>query len=115
MIYLKVNKNDKRVEAAYKWIKDNYSVTENPVMGDQGLFYYYQTFSKSLSSFGEDKITDSKGIVHNWRAELAGQLIKIQNEDGWWQNQNSRWWENNKILVTTYCILSLEEILKQNN
>ncbi len=115
MVYLKVDKSDKRIQAAYNWIKNNYSVVENPGLGDQGLFYYYQTFSKSLSAFGEDKIVDSKGNAHNWRTELAENLIKIQNEEGWWQNQNARWWENNKVLVTTYSILSLEELMKQNN
>jgi len=111
MIYLKVDKNDKRIKAAYNWVKNNYSVTENSGLGEQGLFYYYHTFSKSLSAFGEDKVIDSKGITHNWRVELAEYLIKIQNEEGWWQNQNARWWENNKVLVTAYCILSLEELL----
>lgn len=115
MIYLKVDKNDQRVQAAYNWIKNNYTVTENPGLGDQGLYYYYHTFSMSLSAFGIDTIVDSKGITHNWREELAEQLIKLQNEEGWWQNQNSRWWENNKILVTAYSILSLEELLKKNN
>lgn len=112
MIYAKVSKNDTRIQAAYNWIKNNYTVEENPGLGEQGLFYYYHTFSKSLSAYGEDYLTDSMGIKHNWRAELAGQLIKIQNEEGWWQNKNARWWENNKVLVTAYCILSLEELLK---
>lgn len=112
MIYMKVNKNDKSVQAAYNWVKNNYTVEKNPGMGEQGLFYYYHTFSKSLSAYGEDYLIDSKGIKHNWRTELAGQIIKIQNEEGWWQNQNARWWENNKILVTAFCILSLEELLK---
>jgi hypothetical protein len=25
-------------------------------------------------------------------------------------NENARWWENNPVLVTAYCILALEEI-----
>ncbi len=112
MIYLKVDKNDKRVLAAYNWIKNNYSVESNPGLGDQGIFYYFHTFSTTLATYGEDYLIDSKGIKHNWRTELADHIIKIQNEEGWWQNQNARFWENNKVLVTTYCILSLEELLK---
>ena len=81
-------------------------------MGDQGIFYYFHTFSTTLATYGEDYLIDSKGIKHNWRTELADHIIKIQNEEGWWQNQNARFWENNKVLVTTYCILSLEELLK---
>ena len=112
MIYLKVDKNDNRVIAAYNWIKNNYSVDVNPNLGDQGIFYYYHTFSTALSAYGEDNLIDNNGIKHNWRTELADHIIKIQNEEGWWQNQNARFWENNKVLVTTYCILSMEELLK---
>ena len=48
MIYLKVDKNDKRVLAAYNWIKNNYSVESNPGLGSQGIFYYFHTFSTTL-------------------------------------------------------------------
>jgi len=112
MIYARVDKNDIRVQAAYNWIKQNYAIETTPKMGDQGLFYYYQTMAKALNAYGEDIITDANGIDHNWREEFADQLIKIQNEEGWWQNENGRWWENNRVLVTAYCILSLEEILR---
>ena len=112
MIYARVNKNDKRVKAAYNWIKQNYVIDTTPKMGNQGLFYYYQTMAKALHAYGEDIITDANGIDHNWREEFANQLLKIQNEEGWWQNENGRWWENNRVLVTAYCILSLEEIMK---
>jgi squalene-hopene/tetraprenyl-beta-curcumene cyclase len=112
MIYADLSKEDPRVQAAYNWIRENYRIEATPFMGNQGLFYYYQVMAKSLHAYGDDILVDKEGIRHNWRQELAGQLIKIQNEEGWWQNENGRWRENNKILVTIYCILSLEEILK---
>lgn len=110
MIYAKVDKNDERVKVAYDWIRNNYSVETTPKMGNQGLFYYYQTMAKSLNSFGEEIITDSENNSHKWRNELADQLLKIQSPEGFWINENGRWWENNPVLVTAYSILALEEI-----
>lgn len=110
LIYAKVDKNDQRVQAAYNWLKNNYSVTEVPMMGNQGLFYYYHTMAKSLNTFGENEIATQSSGKRKWRNDLADQLIKIQNADGSWVNENGRWWENNPVLVTAYCILALEEI-----
>lgn len=112
MLYASLDRDDERVMAAYGWIRNNYSIESTPLMGNQGLFYYYHTMARSLNVYGGDILIDSEGDEHNWREELAGQLIRIQHPEGWWQNENGRWRENNKILVTTYCILSFEEILQ---
>ncbi len=112
MIYAKLDKDDPRVQAAYNWISNQFIVETNPLLGNQGLFYYYLMMAKALTAYDADIIVGDDGIQHDWRAELANQIIKIQKEEGWWQNENGRWWENNKVLVTTYCIISLEEILK---
>lgn len=110
LIYAKVDKNDKRVTAAYKWISNNFAVETTPLMKNQGLFYYYQTMAKSLSAYGNEIITDQTGTDRAWRYELADQLLKIQSPEGFWVNENGRWWENNPVLVTAYSILALEEI-----
>jgi len=112
MIYAKLGKDDLRVQAAYDWISNHFVVDTNPVLGKQGLFYYYLVMAKALTAYDVDIIVGDDGVKHDWREELADQLIKIQNEEGWWQNENGRWWENNKVLVTAYSIISLEEILK---
>lgn len=110
MIYAKLDKDDQRVEAAYNWIRSNYTVETTPGMGAQGLYYYYQTMAKSLNLYGNEEIEDMEGNVHNWRTDLANQLLKIQTPEGFWINENGRWWENNPVLVTAYSILALEEI-----
>ena len=110
LIYAKVDKDDDRVKAAYEWIRVNYSVETTPLMGDQGLFYYYQTMAKSLNAFGEETIVDNNNNEHQWRDDLAGHLLKIQSPEGFWVNENGRWWENNPVLVTAYSLLALEEI-----
>jgi squalene-hopene/tetraprenyl-beta-curcumene cyclase len=110
LIYAKVDKNDERVVAAYDWINKNFTVETTPLMKDQGLFYYYQTMAKSLNAYGSEVITDQSGTERAWRFELADQLLKIQSPEGFWVNENGRWWENNPVLVTAYSILALEEI-----
>lgn len=111
LIHAGLERDDPRVQAAYRWIRANYTVEHNPELGRQGLFYYYSVMAKALSAFGEPSIVDTTGTSHDWRADLAGQLIEIQNPDGSWLNDNGRWWENNPDLVTAYSILALEEIL----
>ena len=110
MIYADVDKDDERVQSAYNWIRSHYSVETTPRMGNQGLYYYYQTMAKSLDALGREQITDMEGNNHNWRYDLANQIIKVQKPEGFWINENGRWWENNPVLVTAYSILALEQI-----
>jgi squalene-hopene/tetraprenyl-beta-curcumene cyclase len=107
MIYAGVGKDDPRVKAAYDWVKQNYTVTENPGMGEQGLYYYYHTFAKALSTIGDERLTSTDGQSHDWRAELVQQLASTQKADGSWVNGNTRWLEGDPNLVTAYSLLAL--------
>ena len=106
-IYANVDKNDPRVQAAVQWIKDNYTLEQNPPIGAQGLYYYYHTMSKALSAYGEPMITDSNGIQHNWYEELAHKLLEFQRSDGSWANEEDRWMESTPVLTTAYAVLAL--------
>lgn len=110
LIYANVDKNDPRVKLALKWLENSYNLDENPGMGVQGLYYYYQAMSKALSALGIDYLTLEDGRKVDWRDELANKLISIQKSDGSWVNTNNRWWEADPVLVTAYCILSLEQL-----
>jgi squalene-hopene/tetraprenyl-beta-curcumene cyclase len=110
-IHARLTKGDERVMAAFNWIRNNFSVTENPGLGEQGLYYYYHTMAKALNIYGDEIIYDENNIARNWREELANQLLKTQTTEGYWVNQNARWWENDPVLVTAYCILTLEELI----
>jgi len=107
-LYADLKKNDPRVIAAVNWLKRNYTLDENPALGAQGLYYYYLTFTKALTAYGDDTFTDASGKTHDWRAELMSKLVSLQENAGFWVNDNGRWWENNPVLVTSYCLLALE-------
>ncbi len=111
-IFAGVGRSDKRVQAAYNWVRNHFTVEKNPEMGEQGLFYYYHTMAKALTAYGDDFIADSTGVKRNWRKEMLEKLISIQDGEGFWQNKNNRWWENKKELVTAYTILAVEHALK---
>ena len=48
----------------------------------------------------------------NWRKELALKLLNLQNRDGFWVNENNRWWEKDPVLATSYTLIALEIIYK---
>jgi squalene-hopene/tetraprenyl-beta-curcumene cyclase len=107
MIYAGVGPDDPRVKAAMGWIRKHYAVDSNPGMGDAGLYYYYHTFAKALDATGQDTVEDNQGVKHDWRSDLAAELIKRQQPDGSWVNTNPRWLETNPSLVTGYALLAL--------
>jgi len=108
LIYAGVDKDDQRVTAAVAWLRNNYDLKSNPGMGTAGLYYYYQTFAKSLAAFGEATFVDEAGVAHDWRSELVAELESRQREDGGWINsENGRWMEDNGPLVTGYALLAL--------
>jgi squalene-hopene/tetraprenyl-beta-curcumene cyclase len=111
-IYADLERDDPRVQEALDWIRQHYTLDENPKMGAQGLYYYYNTFAKALRVVGEPSLTDADGREHVWAEELAGVLLARQSDEGHWVNEESgRWWEGNKTLVTAEAILALEETL----
>lgn len=107
MIYAGLTKDDPRVEAALKYIRENYTLDENPGLGQQGLFYYYQTFAKTLYALKVDSLVDSKGKAHDWRKDLIEALAKRQAKDGSWVNPADRFMEGDPNLVTAYSLIAL--------
>lgn len=111
-IYAHMDKSDPRVQAAIDWIRKHYTLDENPGMGAQGLYYYYNTFAKALRAYGEVEVVDDKGKKHKWADDLSRVLIGRQNKDGSWHNKvSNRWWEGNKLLVTSESVFALSEAL----
>jgi squalene-hopene/tetraprenyl-beta-curcumene cyclase len=93
------------------WLKKNYSLTENPGMGQQGYYYYLHLMTKALTAAGVDTLDTANGKV-DWRREVALRLIDLQKADGSFQNETGRWWEKDPALVTSYAVLSLEMVYR---
>jgi squalene-hopene/tetraprenyl-beta-curcumene cyclase len=108
MIYAGVDKDDPRVQAAYEWIANHFTLDENPGMGAAGQYYYYHTFAKALNAIGNETIVGDDGTRHDWSGELVAKLAELQNADGSWLNsKNDRWLEADPNLVTGYALLAL--------
>lgn len=109
LTYAQIDVQDKRVKAVLNWLNRNFSLDENPGMGQDGLFYYYHTLAKGLSLVGIDEITHKDGSKLKWRPALAKRLLDLQTSEGYWVNAKSgRFWEKDPYLVTAHAILALE-------
>jgi len=112
-LYAGLKPDDPRVTGALKWIRSNWSVTENPGIKKQGLYYYYLTFARAMAAYGERTVTTADGVEHDWAAELSRQLVELQNADGsWGPNEADRWMEGSKVLVTGYALTALNIALR---
>ena len=106
-IYAEIPKEDPRIEAAQAWLRENFTLQENPGLGKQGLFYYYHLMAKALVATGVETL-EAGGKTHHWARELGVELINRQEAGGFWVNDTGRWMEKNDVLVTSYCLLTLE-------
>jgi squalene-hopene/tetraprenyl-beta-curcumene cyclase len=107
-LYAGVARDDPRVKGAVGWIRNHYTLEENPGMGQKGLYYYYHTFAKSMQAWGEDPFADAKGTKHPWRRELFAALKQRQNADGSWSNAGDKtFMEVNPDIATAFAVLAL--------
>jgi len=107
-IYADLKKDDPRVQAVVDWAQRHYTLDENPGMGAEGLFYYYQMLAKALGAYGTDELTVEGGRKIDWRNALALKLIDLQKPDGSWVNASGRWMEKDPVVVTCYAVMALE-------
>ncbi len=107
MCHAKLTRADPRVKSALEYCSRFWTVDENPGMGNQGLYYYYDILARALSVAGIAELEQPDGRRVNWRNELAAKLLALQKPDGSWVNDNNRFWENDPVLVTSFAILTL--------
>jgi squalene-hopene/tetraprenyl-beta-curcumene cyclase len=118
MIYAGLSKDDPRVVAAHDWVQNNWTLDENPGMaeGDPdkarwGHFYYLITLARALDAYDEPMLdTPTMGEI-DWRIELINAAAEMQNPDGSWQGE-SKWQEDQKVLVTSYVVNALNTARK---
>ena len=107
LLFANVARSDPRVQAGLDWIRSHYSLDEHPGLGQQGYYYYVDTFARTLSLLGKPTFRTADGTEHPWAEELARKLLSLQSEEGSWSNPEGRWWEGNKHLATAHAVLAL--------
>ena len=103
MCSAKLDKGDPRVRQSVEWLERNWSVDENPGMGNQGLYYFYDIMTRALDAAKLDKVG-----AHEWKKELGAKIVSLQKDDGSWSNENNRFWEADPVLCTSFALLALE-------
>lgn len=102
MCSAKLTKGDPRVRQSLEYLTKNWSVEENPGMGNQGLYYFYDIMARALAAAEVDDVGG-----HRWKEELAARLVALQKPDGSWSNDNNRFWEADPVLCTSFALLVL--------
>jgi len=116
LVYAGVDRDDPRVRSAFDWASKHWSLDQNPGMGMEGVFFFFNVLTRSLSAYGADLIPISVQSPVNWRREVAARLLKAQTIDpatghGFWRNETGRYWESDPVLVTAYSVLALQHMI----
>ena len=112
LIYAQVDAQDVRVQSAKDWACRHWTLAENPGMGPEGLYYFFNVLTKCLQAAGDDTLTLPDGRTVVWREEVVRKLLALQKPEGFWVNENNRWWEADPNLVTAYTLLALSTALQ---
>lgn len=119
LIYADVDRDDPRVRSAADWAAAHWSLEENPGVGQEGLYYFYNVLAKALAAYGQDVLQTSDGASIAWRPALVRKLVSLQRIDekglGHWQNPEGRWFEQDPVLVTSYSLIALQIALGAEN
>jgi squalene-hopene/tetraprenyl-beta-curcumene cyclase len=108
LIYAGVKKDDPALAAAFKWIKNNYSVKLQPgAEGTRGYYYYVLAFAKAFTAAGVKELDLADGRKVNWAKDLAAHLISLQKNDGSFVNADGEWMEGDPVLATSYALDAL--------
>ena len=104
MCSARLDKGDPRVRQTIDYLAKYWTVDENPGMGSQGLYYFYDIMARALAAAGLDDVGG-----HDWKKELSAKLVSLQKPDGSWFNDNNRFWEADPVLCTSFAMLVLEQ------
>lgn len=111
-LYAGLSREDPRVTAVRGWISDNYTLRENPGLGTDGFYYYMLMFSRAMHAFGEPTLPvrgrDGTIARREWATDLVRRLGELQEPDGGFRSVDDRWMEDNRVLITAYCLLALQ-------
>ncbi|RMD79565.1 MAG: hypothetical protein D6820_08070 [Lentisphaerae bacterium] len=109
MVYAKLSPSDPRVKGVMRYLRNHYTLDENPGRGQVGYYYYLLTFAKALNALHIDHVVTSSGDRHPWRDELIQKVKELQHADGKWVNPNGKYMESDPLIVTSYALIALAE------
>ena len=102
MCAARLDRGDPRVRQSLEYLAKNWTVEENPGMGNQGLYYFYEIMARALSAAQVPRVGG-----HDWKAELSAKIVSLQRPDGSWLNENNRFWEADPVLCTSFAMIAL--------
>jgi len=113
-----VARRDPRVLGAVNWLRANYALGEPAAgLGGHGPYFYYYSLAGALSLYGEEPLLRAQARPADWRRELMIKMISLQRTDsqglGYWVNDQGDNAEKDPVLVTAYCVLTLETLLDE--
>ncbi len=124
LIYAGLTPSDPRVLAADGWIRRNYTLSENPGIGQDGMYYYLLTLARALEArragaasphsartivaIKPDGTTEERDYGH----DLIDRLGQLQQADGSFKSLGDRWMEKDPVLITAYALLALQQVRK---
>jgi len=116
LVYARIDRTDVRVRSAFQWSAEHWSLQENPGMGNDGLFFFYNVLARALDAYGADMVPRPDDQLIDWRNELVQRLLALQRIDpqtghGFWVNDSGRFWESDRVLVTAFSLLALQDAL----
>ncbi len=113
LIYCGLKEDSPELQAAWKWVKANYSVTKNPGgEGSKGYYYYLAVMAKAMTAGDVKEITTADGKKAFWAKDLALHLKKLQSPNGSFSNPDPKWMEDDPILSTSYALNALNLCIK---
>ncbi len=108
LVYTRVPRTDPRVVSAVDFAARHWTLAENPGMGQQGLYFYFNVMSRALAATQLDSIPAAGGAPIAWRTELVARLAALQQPNGSWSNPNNRFWESDPVLATAYAVIACQ-------
>lgn len=106
LLFADLPPNDPRIIAAWSWIESNYSLEENPGMGEQGYYYFLCAMGRALDAYGSTQVGDQ-----DWRVDLVNTLETLQQDDGSFAIKHDRWMEGHPTLITAYALIALQHAM----
>ncbi len=97
-------RSDKPLEDAYRWLGNNFAVTNNPGDGRWMLYYLYGLERAGRFS-GRRFFVNNRGQKHDWYREGADYLVRVQNPlSGTWQEGQA-----DAIVGTSFALMFLSK------